>query len=118
VDDDSKSPINVVLPAAGLFGFRLEILPDVPDSSAGPRPGDAAESWIGIDEDPPHVEFLGAARLSESDTSCIVIRYTSRDPLPAPKTARLLFSPNADGPWATIATAVSGPARCCIGVSR
>ena len=106
VDDDVVSPINVVLPAAGLYGFRLEIMPDVPDSSAGPRPGDAAESWIGIDEDPPHVEFLGAARLSESDSSGIVIRYTSRDQLPAPKTARLLFSPNAEGPWATIATAV------------
>ena len=106
VDDDVVSPIHVVLPAAGLYGFRLEIMPDVPDSSTGPRPGDAAESWIGIDEDPPHVEFLGAARLSESDTSGIVIRYTSRDQLPAPKTARLLFSPNAEGPWATIATAV------------
>ena len=106
VDDDVVSPINVVLPAAGLYGFRLEIMPDVPDASTGPRPGDAAESWIGIDEDPPHVEFLGAARLSESDTSGIVIRYTSRDQLPAPKAARLLFSPNAEGPWATIATAV------------
>ena len=106
VDDDAVSPINVVLPAAGLYGFRLEIVPDAPDASTGPRPGDAAESWIGIDEDPPHVELLGAARVSESDSSGIVIRYTSRDQLPAPKTARLLFSPNAEGPWATIATAV------------
>ena len=106
VDDDAVSPINVVLPAAGLYGFRLEIVPDAPDTSTGPRPGDAAESWIGIDEDPPHVELLGASRVSESESSGIVIRYTSRDQLPAPKTARLLFSPNADGPWATIATAV------------
>lgn len=106
VDDDAVSPINVVLPAAGLYGFRLEIVPDAPDTSTGPRPGDAAESWIGIDEDPPHVEMLGASRVSESESSGIVIRYTSRDQLPAPKTARLLFSPNADGPWATIATAV------------
>lgn len=106
VDDDAVSPINVVLPAAGLYGFRLEIMPDAPDTSTGPRPGDAAESWIGIDEDPPHVELLGVSRVSESESSGIVIRYTSRDQLPAPKTARLLFSPNADGPWATIATAV------------
>jgi hypothetical protein len=106
VDDDAVSPINVVLPAAGLYGFRLEIMPDLPDASPGPRPGDAAESWIGVDEDPPHVELLGAARLSESDTNGIVIRYTSRDQLPATKTARLLYSPNAEGPWATIAAAV------------
>jgi len=104
VDDDAQSPINVVLPAAGLYGFRLEIMPDLPDGTSGPMPGDAAESWIGIDEDPPHVELLGAARLSEVENSGIVIRYTSRDQLPAPKTTRLLFSPSADGPWATIAT--------------
>lgn len=106
VDDDAVSPINVVLPAAGLYGFRLEIVPDGPETSAGPRPGEVAESWIGIDEEPPLVEFLGAARVSESEASGIVIRYTSRDQLPAPKSARLLFSPNADGPWATIASAV------------
>jgi len=106
VDDDAQSPINVVLPAAGLYGFRLEIVPAVPDESSGPRPGDVAESWIGIDEDPPHVELLGATRAAEGDASSIVIRYTSRDQLPAPKTARLFFSPNAEGPWATIATAV------------
>ncbi len=105
VDDDDQSPINVVLPAAGLYGFRLEIVPAVPDASTGPRPGDTAESWIGIDEDPPHVEMLGATRVSEGDASGIVIRYTSRDQLPAPNTARLLFSPNSEGPWATIATA-------------
>lgn len=106
VDDDAASPINVELPAAGLYGFRLEIVPDLPDSSNGPRPGDTAESWIGIDEDPPHAELLGAARVSESDTGGIVIRYTSRDQLPSPKTARLLFSPNAEGPWATIASSL------------
>jgi len=106
VDDDAQSPVNVVLPAAGLYGFRLEITPDLPDGNSGPMPGDAAESWIGIDEDPPHVELLGAARLSEVENSGIVIRYTSRDQLPSPKTTRLLFSPNAEGPWATIATEV------------
>lgn len=104
VDDDTTSPINVVLPAAGLYGFRLEIVPDLPGAGGGPRPGDAAESWIGVDEDPPHVELLSATRVAEGDTGAILIRYTSRDQLAAPSTARLLFSPNQEGPWATIAT--------------
>jgi len=106
VDDDDKSPIAVTLPAAGLYGFRLEILPAAADAGTGPRPGETAESWIGIDEDPPHVELLAATRVSEGDASGIVIRYTSRDQLPAPKTTRLFYSPNAEGPWATIATAI------------
>ncbi|MFM8891719.1 MAG: hypothetical protein ACKOTB_08885 [Planctomycetia bacterium] len=103
VDDDAVSPVNVVLPAAGLYGFRLEVVPDVPDAGPGPRPGDVAESWIGIDEDPPHVELLAASRLQEGEESGVLVRYTSHDQLPAPKSARLLFSPNAEGPWATIA---------------
>lgn len=106
VDDDDKSPINVVLPSAGLYGFRLEVVPDLPDSSPGPRPGEAAESWVGIDEEQPHVELIDVARLPEADASGVVIRYTSRDALPAPNSARLLFSPSADGPWATIAAGI------------
>jgi hypothetical protein len=106
VDDDDKSPINVVLPAAGLYGFRLEVVPDLPDSSPGPRPGEAAESWVGIDEEQPLVELIDVARPPEADASGVVIRYTSRDALPAPNTARLLFSPSADGPWATIAAGI------------
>ena len=103
VDDDTTSPINVVLPTAGLYGFRLEIVPDLPGAGGGPRPGDAAESWIGVDEDPPYVELLSATRVAEGESHAILIRYTSRDQLAAPKTARLLFSPNQEGPWATIA---------------
>jgi len=107
VDDDAQSPIAVVLPAAGLYGFRLEVVPDVPDAGTGPRPGDPAESWIGVDEEPPHVELLGVRKAAEAEGNAMLVRYTSRDQLPAPQTARLMFSPNADGPWATIATGLA-----------
>jgi hypothetical protein len=106
VDDDAQSPIAVALPAAGLYGFRLEVASDVPEGGAGPRPGDPAESWIGVDEEPPHVELLGV-RKAEAEGNAVLVRYTSRDQLPAPQTARLMFSPNADGPWATIATGLA-----------
>jgi hypothetical protein len=102
VDDDSVSPINVMLPSAGLYGFRLEMVPDGPEAGTGPRPGDVAESWIGIDDEAPHVELLEANRIAAGEGAGVVIRYTSRDQLPAPKTTRILFSPNAEGPWATV----------------
>jgi hypothetical protein len=104
VDDDVASPINVTLPTAGLYGFRLEIVPDIPGAGGGPRPGDAPESWIGIDEEPPFVELISAARVQQGEGGEILIRYTSRDQLAAPRTARLLYSPGHEGPWATIAT--------------
>jgi hypothetical protein len=106
VDDDTRSPIEVAVPSAGLYGFRLEVVPDVADST-GPRPGDPAESWIGIDEEPPFVEFLGARKAPDAEGNALLLRYTSRDQIPAPDSARLMFSPSPDGPWATIASGLA-----------
>ena len=100
-DDDGRSPIQVELPAAGLYGFRLEF---TAGNTQGPRSGDAPESWVGIDEEPPQVELLDVASDGTGTDSSLVIRYAARDPLLAPNGTRILYSPNADGPWATIAS--------------
>lgn len=101
VDDDGRSPIQVELPAAGLYGFRLEL---TAGGTGGPRSGDAPESWVGIDEEPPHVELIDVAGDGAGEQTTLVIRYAARDPLLAPNGTRILYSPNPDGPWATIAT--------------
>lgn len=102
VDADGRSPIDVQLPATGLYGVRLEMVADVPDAGDGPRSGDAPEAWLGVDDEPPQVELLGVARDPEAP-GVLIVRYTARDPLLGPQAARLLYSPNAEGPWATIA---------------
>ena len=101
VDDDGRSPIQVELPAAGLYGFRLEL---TSGGAGGPRSGDAADSWVGIDEEPPHVELIDVASDGAGEQTTLVIRYAARDPLLAPNGTRILYSPNPDGPWATIAS--------------
>jgi hypothetical protein len=102
VDEDGVSPVDVQLPAAGLYGFRLEIVADEPGSAGeGPRSGDAPDTWLGVDEESPRVEIQNAARDAAGDT--IAIRYAAHDPLLAPRSVRLLYSPHAEGPWATIA---------------
>jgi len=103
VDADGRSPIDVQLPAAGLYGFRLEVVAEA--ASSGPRSGDAPETWVGIDEDPPQVEVLEVTR-GEGEAGELLIRYTARDPLLAPQGGRILYSPHAAGPWATIASGV------------
>lgn len=105
VDDDGRSPIDVELGAAGLYGVRLEMVADVPDAGSGPRSGDAPEAWLGVDEEPPQVEMLGVARdeTSPGADAGLVVRYSSRDPLLAPRSTRILYSPHAEGPWATVA---------------
>lgn len=102
VDADCASPIDVEVPAPGMYGFRLEFVAN-DAATTGPRSGDDPESWVGVDEEPPHVELLGVTRDDQADS--LVIRWSSRDPLLPPKSARILYSPHAEGPWATVVAA-------------
>ncbi|MFM1995780.1 MAG: hypothetical protein RLZZ111_167 [Planctomycetota bacterium] len=102
VDNDGRSPIDVTLPAAGLYGVRLELVADA-DDSGGPRSGAAPDTWVGVDEEPPQVELVAITRDESTPSGALVIRYVVRDPLIAPRAVRLMYSPNAAGPWATIA---------------
>lgn len=106
VDDDAKSPIDVTLPAAGLYGFRLEIVPDTPGAGGGPRVGETPDGWIGVDDEPPQVEIVEARRLEAE--GAVVVRWSARDKLLAPGSVRILHSPNPDGPWATVAEGLDG----------
>ena len=65
---------------------------------------DLPDSWVGIDEESPQVELIDVASDGTGPEAAVVIRYAARDPLLAPNGTRILYSPNADGPWATIAT--------------
>lgn len=105
MDEDGRSPIDVQLTAPGLYGVRLEMVADVPDAGSGPRSGDAPEAWLGVDEEPPQVDLLGVVRADAAAGAepSLVIRYAARDPLLSPRSTRILYSPRAEGPWATVA---------------
>lgn len=104
IDNDGRSPIDVTLPAAGLYGVRLELVADAADDSGGPRSGAAPDAWIGVDQEPPQAELTAISRDESTPDGALVIRYVVHEPLIAPRSVRLLYSPNPDGPWATIAT--------------
>jgi len=106
VDSDGRSPIDVSLPASGLYGVRLEMVSDAADGAGGPRSGAAPDAWVGVDEDPPQVELVAVSRDDSTPAGALVIRYVVRDPLIAPRAVRVLYSPNAEGPWATIADGI------------
>jgi uncharacterized protein (DUF736 family) len=103
-DDDGRSPIDVELAEPGFYGVRLELVADVPDAEAGPRSGAEPDAWVGVDEEPPQIELVGVERDETAVGDVLLIHYAARDPLLAANATRLLYSPNADGPWATIAT--------------
>ena len=107
VDDDGRSPIEVRLAASGMYGFRLETGPDA--LATGPRSGEEPDSWVGVDDEAPQVEILEVTREeSAAAVATVVIRYQATDTLLIPGTTRLLYSPHADGPWATIVEGVDG----------
>jgi hypothetical protein len=104
IDTDGRSPIDVELAEAGFYGVRLELVADVPDADGGPRSGAEPDAWVGIDDQPPQLELIGIDRDETAEDDALVIRYAARDPLLASNSVRLLYSPNAEGPWATITT--------------
>jgi len=106
VDDDTQSPIQVTLPGAGLYGFRLDIVPDLPDIAGGPQPGEQPDCWLGVDDEPPTVELIEVARAKPGEPIGMVIRYAAHDQMLVPKSVRLAFAPQAEGPWTTIAEAL------------
>jgi len=103
VDKQCRSPITVELHQAGFYGVRLEIVADGPDADTGPRSGSEPDAWLGLDDEPPQVELVAIDRDDAGADDVLVIRYAARDPLLEQQAVRLLYSPSADGPWATIA---------------
>lgn len=103
IDTDATSPIDVSLPAAGLYGFRLEIVPDLPDAGGGPRSGDVPETWVGVDDEPPQVEIAQVTPAKTGEPGGMLIRYACRDHLLAPRSTKIAYSPHPSGPWSTIA---------------
>jgi hypothetical protein len=58
---------------------------------------------VGVDEEAPQIDLVAIARDETTPSGGLVIRYVVHDPLITPRSVRLLYSPNAEGPWATIA---------------
>ena len=104
IDTDGASPIDVSLPAAGLYGFRLEIAADALGSEMTPPSGTEPEIWVAVDDLPPQIDLEALTTTGPDGRTRIDIRYASRDELLVPGSVKISFSPHADGPWSTIAS--------------
>lgn len=102
-DPDGKSPIDVHLEEAALYGFRLEVGPADSAFGFGPRSGESPDCWLGIDEAAPTVRILTVAAERTAGGTSLRIDYESHDPLLLPAGTRLSYAPSAVGPWVTIA---------------
>jgi hypothetical protein len=103
-DTDGASPIDVSVPTAGLYGFRLEVTSDAGGAAAAPPSGTSPETWVAVDDVPPQVDLEVTPTSGPDGRASLEIRYTSRDELLAPGSVKISFSPHANGPWSTIAS--------------
>ncbi len=106
VDTDGVSPIDVSVPSSGLYGFRLEVATTGASSDLSPLSGTPPQVWVVVDDEPPEIEVHVSVKDSSRQDETISIEYTCSDQFIAPQTARILFSPNANGPWSTIASGI------------
>ncbi|MEO1992381.1 MAG: hypothetical protein ABGW78_10650 [Pirellulales bacterium] len=106
VDADGVSPIDVSVPSSGLYGFRLEIATTGASADLSPLSGMPPQVWVVVDDEPPEIDVNVSVENSSQHDKAISIEYTCRDQFIAPQTARILFSPNANGPWSTIASGI------------
>lgn len=104
IDTDEASPIDVSVPTAGLYGFRLEITAEAGGTETAPPSGTAPETWVAVDDVAPQIDLEAIPMTGPDGRTSIEIRYTSRDELLAPGSVKLSFSPHANGPWSTIAS--------------
>ncbi len=107
VDTQCRSPIAVELRDTGFYGVRLELVADVPDAEGSPRSGSEPDAWVGVDDELPLVELTSVDRDETGAEDVLIIRYAARDPLLTDDSVRLMYSPNASGPWATIASGLA-----------
>ncbi len=113
IDDDRTSPIDVALEQSGLIGFRLELAAEG-ERVQPPRSGDPPQCWVGIDETPPVVTIHSVVSANEPTATgeeMLAVAYASEDPLIVPLGVKLQFSPNSEGPWATVADGLEATGR-------
>ena len=94
------------VPSSGLYGFRLEVATTGASSDLSPLSGTPPQVWVVVDDEPPAIEVHVSVKDSSRQDETISIEYTCSDQFIAPQTARILFSPNANGPWSTIASGI------------
>ncbi|MCA9234625.1 MAG: hypothetical protein KDA44_04110 [Planctomycetales bacterium] len=103
VDSDSRSPVRVTTPGAGLFGMRIVVhganAAALPPPAAGARP----ELYVYVDLYPPGVNLLGAERGEGDQADQLRIRWAASDSHLSDRPITILYSSYETGPWSTAA---------------
>jgi len=101
-DADNRSPMNISVPAEGIYGFRIVVQSGSGLGGRPPGPGDMPEIWIGVDLTKP----LGRITAAEvaADTSELLVKWEASDERPDPRPITITFGGAVGGPWMPVAS--------------
>jgi len=103
-DSDNRSPVNIVAPEPGRYGFRILVqgvgsLPVEP-----PRPGDLPEVSVVVDTQPPAARLTSAAQGEGYFGDHLIISWQAEDARLEQRPIALFYSGSPSGPWIPIAS--------------
>jgi len=101
-DPDRRSPVEVLLPEDGSYGFVV-LVSTARQPAAPPVAGEAADWCIEIDTLPPEVNLESVSTGTGEDTGLVSLRWSVRDKNLKPDAVELSWSASLDGPWQPIA---------------
>jgi len=98
-DMDRKSPFNVQVPSDGVYGFALRARSGTGWSADPPKPGDAPETLVNVDQTPPVLQLMPIQRVQQQE---LLIQWKHQDVNPADQPISLYYSSQPQGPWEPI----------------
>ncbi len=101
-DKDLQSPIDVVVPADGVYGFAIRVRSGVGLGDPPPRPGEKPTIVIVVDQTPPVLKLLPVQQGEGADYNKVLIRWKMQDDNPADRPIALYYSSSPNGPWEPI----------------
>jgi hypothetical protein len=104
VDHDRESPFLVDVDDPGVYGFRIVIVGSNGLTSQMPRPGDAADLWVGVDLAEPRVQITAAKYGTGERAGHLDIQWNATDEHFGARPITLLISEIPQGGWTPIAS--------------
>ena len=102
-DPDKQSPFDVEVNNEAIYGFRIVIVGRNGLATSSPRPGDAADIWVGVDLTRPTCRLTGAAYGQGPAAGKLDIRWEAADPNLGGRPVTLSMAERPDGPFSPLA---------------
>ena len=102
-DPDKQSPFDVEVNSEAIYGFRIVIVGRNGLATSSPRPGEAADIWVGVDLTRPAARLTRAAYGQGAAAGKLDIRWEASDANLGSRPITLSLGERADGPFAPLA---------------